>query len=130
MTDTTASLLEVLSVIANLLGIWAAWTMLSKTRARHVAVRLEPDYDPDGPRVLAAWRHYRCEGARIAYHVATLALGLWSMLLPDPVAPYGMTAMWVRAILSVGFTLMSVLDLRTDGRLWELLGSRRRTVQP
>jgi hypothetical protein len=118
--NQTASLVEILTVAINALGILTAARMLMLTKARYDAVLKSGGYR-GGPRALAAWRHFRCEGARIAYHAVSLGLGLWAMLLPNPATLYGETAMWARVFLGTLFTAMSVLDLMSDGRLDALL---------
>lgn len=116
----TASGLEILAAVVNAIGILVAWWMLTLTLSRRTAV-LQTDHLSDDPRLLAAWRHIRCEGARIAYHMASLGLGLWSMTLPDGGSTYGQAAMWTRVVLGCLFTAASALDLISDSRLDALL---------
>lgn len=118
--STTASGLEILAAVVNGIGILVAWHMLTLTKARYDAV-LRTGGTRTGPRALAAWRHFRCEAARIAYHVASLGLGLWSMTLPSGGTTYGEAAMWTRVALGIVFTGVSLLDLASDSRLDVLL---------
>lgn len=125
----TASGLEILAAVVNAVGILVAWRMLALTLARRAAV-LRIAAAKDDPRLLVAWRHVRCEGARIAYHVLSLGLGLWSMLLPNATTAYGESAMYARVILGALFTGMSILDLVSDGRLDGLLREPRGGARP
>jgi hypothetical protein len=120
MMQSTASPLELLGVVINALGIVCAWWMLMLTKARYDAV-LQTGGTRHGPRILIAWRHFRCEGARIAYHVVTLGMGVWAMQLPDGGSSFGHVAMVVRVAIGGLFTLCSVLDLLSDNRLAGLL---------
>ncbi len=119
----TASPLEILAAVCNVLGILAAGWMLVLTKGRYDAV-LRTGGTQGGPRILAAWRHLRCEGARIAYHVVTLGLGIWAMMLPNPTTAYGEASAWARFLLAALFTAMSVMDLMSDSRLAGMLGER------
>lgn len=116
----TASSLEIAAAVVNAIGILVAWRMLALTIARYRAV-LATGGTRHGPRALAAWRHVRCETARIAYHAVSLGLGFWAMLLPSGGTAYGETAMWARVVLGILFTAASVLDLASDSRLDALL---------
>ena len=119
----TASPLEILAAVCNVIGILAAGWMLVLTMRRYDAV-LRTGGTQGGPRILAAWRHVRCEGARIAYHVITLALGVWAMTLPNPTSSYGEITAWSRLFLAALFTAMSVMDLMSDSRLAGMLTDR------
>jgi hypothetical protein len=118
----TASVPEILAAVVNAVGILLAWRMLMLTKARHDAV-LNTGGTRGGPRILAAFRHFRCETGRIAYHVVSLGFGLWSMTLPAGGSVYGETAMWARVLLGLMFTVMSLFDLASDGRMDTLLRS-------
>jgi hypothetical protein len=124
MTVSTASPLEMLGVVLNVVGIVTAWWMLSLTHARFEAVK-RTGGDPTGPRMLVAWRHFRCEGSRIGYHVATLVMGLWAMTLPGGDSAYGFASMVIRVVLAGLFTAMSIADLKSDSRLADLLNDER-----
>lgn len=124
MTDT-ASWVEILSAVVNVVGLWAAGEMMRRTRRRKSAVRQQSDYLPGGPRILAAWRHLRCEFGRMAFHASSISLGIWSMVLPDAGTTFGYAAMWSRVILGVIFTIASLYDLASDDKLSGLLGVRQ-----
>ncbi len=119
----TASILEILTVVANVIGIIAAWRMVDLTMARYRAV-VRGGGTAAGPRVLAAGRHFRCELARIVYHVVTVGLVLWAFSLPDAGSAYGIAATWSRFIVSMVFTSASVMDLMSDSRLAGMLSDR------
>lgn len=118
----TASVLEVLSAVVNVLGTLAAGWMLYLTWVRYRAVKAQPTRYPTGREILAAWRHIRCEAGRIVYHVVSLWLGIWAMMLPDSGSSYAITLMWTRLLIGVIFTVFSAMDLATDTRLWTMLG--------
>jgi hypothetical protein len=120
MNTGTASPLEILAAVLNVVGILAAWRMFALTKVRHDAV-IRTGGTEWGPRILVAWRHFRCEGSRIAYHVITLALGMWAMTLPDSDSAYGTAVMLGNLTLAGIFTAMSLLDLKNDSRLDNLL---------
>jgi hypothetical protein len=121
----TASLWEVLSIVANVVGLLAASRMFMVTRQRHLAVLDQPGADPHGPRVLAAWRHYRCEVTRIALHLVMVTIGGWALFLPDPLTWFGWVSMVLRTLLSVSFAVASVIDVLTDDHLMDLLGAEQ-----
>jgi hypothetical protein len=125
MTDQTASLLEILASIINVIGIVAAGAMLYFTVRRLRAVHAQPSRFPTGREIMAGWRHIRCEAGRIIYHVSSLGLGIWAMSLPDSGSPYAVTAMWLRLLVGLVFTVFSLLDLSTDARLWGMTGRQR-----
>lgn len=116
----TASLTEIVGAVINAIGILAAMQMLAFTWQRHDAV-LATGGTRGGPRIIAAWRHFRCEGSRIAYHVVSLGLICWAMTRPPPSNLYSEVVMAAQLVLSAMFTLTSVFDLRSDSRLDSLL---------
>lgn len=120
----TASLLEVLCMAVNIVGLLAAGWMFFLTARRHHAV-LKTGGSAKGPRVLVAMRHYRCEIGRMTYHVTTIFIGGWAMTLPDPTSTYGHVVVWSRVLFAVMFTAASLMDISSDGRLANLLNDTR-----
>lgn len=115
--------LEVLAVPTNLVGLTLALVMVWKTYDRHHAVRRMPDYMPGGPRVIAAWRHYRCEIGRIVFHMSSILISVWGFWYPSSGSLYGETAMSVRVVLGAMFAVFSAFDIMSDHRLESLIGA-------
>lgn len=114
----TASPLEIISAIINLIGIVTAGYMLYMTLRRFRAVRAQPARFPTGREILAAWRHIRCEVGRLSFHMTSITLGMWAMALPDSGSSYALAAMTARMLLGLVFTVFSIMDLDTDAKLW------------
>jgi pimeloyl-ACP methyl ester carboxylesterase len=116
----TASYLEILTVAANIMGIIAAWRMAALTLGRYRAVILDGG-SKAGPRILAADRHFRCEIARIIFHIVTMILVIWAFTLPSSGSAYSQSLMWTRLGLSTLFTWCSIMDLTSDSKLASML---------
>lgn len=117
----TASWWEILAAFSNIVGALAAVWMYRRTRQRHRSV-IATGGTADGPRVIVAWRHYRCEGTRIAFHLLMLIVSLWAMTLPDPVTAFGWTNAVIRTVLAILFAGASLMDVWSDDHLMALLG--------
>lgn len=120
----TASWLEILAAMANLLGMITAGLMLAATRRRHAAS--DASMRRIGHRMsvlpkLAAWRHYRCEAGRIFWHMGSLVLGAWAMTLPSAETAYGYSAMSFRLAAGVFFLSLSIFDLLGDRDMWRAI---------
>lgn len=125
----TASLLEILAAVANMLGIITAGMMMTATRRRHAASNAEArrrGMAISRLPMLAAWRHYRCEAGRIFWHLGSLVLGIWAMTLPSAETAYGYSAMSFRLASGVLFFGLSVFDLVGDRDMWRMISREDR----
>lgn len=116
----TVSTIEVIWTIANVLGLIAAWKLLSLGFQRR-ASGLARGYPPNGPHILTANRRIRDKGVRVTAHAASILLGVMSMADLD----LGIITAWVLVGMMVLFLMASLWDLH-DERL-VLKGQRDET---
>lgn len=123
--NNTASPLEIIAAIVNLAGILCAGLMMLYTIRRYRAAKATKDRIIRDRLELAAWRHIRSEIRGLAYHVGSIFIGGWAMMIPSGETWYGFAAMMLRVLLGLLFTVLSIMDLRTDDMLWKRLARRR-----
>lgn len=121
MNEETASVFEIIGVVANVVGLLAVFLMLSFTVIRHRAGLAEPVAAVRAAMGNAAARHYRCEVTRILYHVVMLARGLWAMTIPNPTSAFGEWFMISVTVLSLAVAIASVIDVFADDVLARLV---------
>jgi hypothetical protein len=126
----TASALEIVWSVFNLIGIGASGTLLVRTYRK---LKAAPATGLVGFRLRVAERiarrNFRDEGAKAAWHVAAILIGFYEMTRPEPrgtVEAAALLAGWLLVGMSGLLAISSVLNLRDDDWISQTLDRGRR----
>lgn len=128
----TVSSLETVWSLFNLIGILASGTLLVRTYRK---LKAAPATGLVGFRLQIAKRiarrNFRDEGAKAAWHVSAILIGVYEMTQPDQrgdVELVSLLAGWLLVSMSGLLALSSVLNLRDDNWISQVLERGRRAA--
>jgi hypothetical protein len=139
----TIGMEELVWSLFNLIGLWASGRLLVRTWQKRQDM-LNPSEAAQTARSLMgligarlrialrlARRNFRDEAAKFAWHSAGILIGIWSFTQPQRANPevISLLAGWLLVAMSGVLAVSSVLNLRDDDWISDVLDSERRPTE-